>query len=146
MSLVPQQQEVFQAMSDKVVTPAESRKIKTRFNTGGQIVGNGLRDSVPILASPGEFVVRSAMVNKYGLPLLQDINSGSLDPKFNTPKSITYGNNVKKVDVKTSSNMYNNNYSVSITSNSNASADEIANKAVMKIREMNSMQIRGARG
>ena len=42
--------------------------------------------------------------------------------------------------------MYNNNYSINVTANTNANADEIASATVMKIRQMNSMQIRGARG
>lgn len=119
-----------------------------RMAAGGTIPGLIPRDSVPLLASPGEFVVRNAMVEKYGLPMLNDINQGSYQPSFQTPASnIAYTNvNSKPAQGGSSRTMYNNNYSINVVANTNANADEIASATVMKIRQMNSMQIRGARG
>lgn len=117
-----------------------------RMAVGGMVPGGIPRDSVPILASPGEFVVRNAMVDKYGMSMLDDINQGSYEPSFRVPSNISYGKVNKSVSVSESRNMYNNNYNINVTANTNANADEIASAAVMKIRQMNSMQIRGARG
>ena len=116
------------------------------MTTGGMIPGGVPRDSVPILASPGEFVIRNAMVEKYGLPMLNDINQGSFQPTFRTPSTMSYVKVNKTIENNVSRTMYNNNYSINVTANTNANADEIASATVMKIRQMNSMQIRGARG
>jgi hypothetical protein len=122
-------------------TPPRPKKF-----TGGVIPGGIPRDSVPILASPGEFVVRNAMVDKYGIPMLNDINQGSYEPSFRTPSGVEYTQINKPAQISNSPTMYNNNYSISVTAKTNANADEIASATVMKIRQMNSMQIRGARG
>jgi hypothetical protein len=117
-------------------------------NAGGKISGTGSRDSVSAMLTPGEFVVRKAMVNKYGMPMFNSINQGSFAmPKYNMGPATSGNVNVK---TETSSNivapMYNN-YSVNVSvSNTNASADEIANRTIMKIKQMNNMQIRGGRG
>jgi hypothetical protein len=100
------------------------------------------------MLSPGEFVVRKAMVDKYGTPMFDAINQGSFAmPRYNVGTS-----GMGDVSVKSESSanivapMYNN-YSVNVSvSNTNASADEIANKTIMKIKQMQNMQIRGNRG
>jgi TP901 family phage tail tape measure protein len=48
------------------------------YATGGAIYGAGTKtsDSVPIWASTGEFMMRAAAVDKYGLSLMNAINSG----------------------------------------------------------------------
>ena len=117
-----------------------------KMATGGMIPGGIPRDSVPILASPGEFVVRNAMVDKYGMSMLNDINQGSYEPSFKTPSGVSYTKINKPTEINTNRTMYNNNYSINVTANTNADADQIASATVMKIRQMNSMQIRGARG
>jgi len=117
-----------------------------KMATGGMIPGGIPRDSVPILASPGEFVVRNAMVDKYGPSMLSAINQGSFEPSFRTPSMVTYTKINRSMEADNSRTMYNNNYSINVTANTNANADEIASATVMKIRQMNSMQIRGARG
>jgi hypothetical protein len=113
---------------------------------GGEIMGSGATDSVPTLTAPGEFVVRRSMVKKYGLPMFEKINQGSFNPSFQTPSEIRYNNINRPMEINSSPTMYNNTYSINVTANTNASADEIASVAVMKIRQMDSMQIRGARG
>ena len=114
--------------------------------TGGMIPGGIPRDSVPILASPGEFVVRNTMVDKYGMSMLNDINQGSFQPRFRAPSGTSYTKINKPTEINTDRTMYNNSYNINVTANTNANADEIASATVMKIRQMNSMQIRGARG
>lgn len=122
-------------------------------NMGGMIKkymrgGSVGMDSVPAMLTPGEFVIRKAMVDKYGTPMFDSINQGSFSmPRYDTQTS-TEGN--VKITSQNTSNivapMYNN-YSVNVSvSNPNASADEIANKAIMKIQQMQNMQIRGGRG
>ena len=48
---------------------------------GGMIPGAGDRDTVPILATPGEHVTRKAIVQKFGPTVFADINDGRLDPR-----------------------------------------------------------------
>ena len=114
----------------------------------GKIVGEGSRDSVSAMLTPGEFVIRKAMVDKYGMPLLSSINQGSLSmPKYQTSTS-TAGNIKVKSENNTNivSPMYNN-YSVSVNvSGTNSSADEIANRTIMKIKQMQNTSIRSGRG
>jgi hypothetical protein len=115
----------------------------------GKIVGEGSRDSVSAMLTPGEFVIRKTMVDKYGMPLLSSINQGAFSmPNYVTPQSTETG------DIKSGSNsatnvvapMYNN-YSVSVNvSGTNASADDIANKTIMKIKQMQNTSIRSGRG
>lgn len=52
----------------------------TGRNAGGMVPGYGDRDTVPILATPGEHVTRKAIVRKYGPTVFADINEGRLDP------------------------------------------------------------------
>lgn len=51
--------------------------------TGGPVVGpgTGTSDDVPMWLSNGEYVVRTASVNKYGMALLSQINAGTWDPR-----------------------------------------------------------------
>jgi len=119
-----------------------------KYASGG-VIGEGSRDSISAMLSPGEFVIRKAMVDKYGMPLLNSINQGAFSmPNYVTPQSAETG------DVKSGSNnstnvvapMYNN-YSVSVNvSGTNASADEIANRTIMKIKQMQNTSIRSSRG
>jgi hypothetical protein len=125
------------------------------FNAGGMVkyaaggvAGDGSRDSIAAMLTPGEFVVRKAMVDKYGTPMFDAINQGSFAmPTYKRMES-TAGNVSVKTENNTSvfSPMYNN-YSVNVSvSNTGASADEIANKTMTKIRQMQNMQIRSGRG
>jgi hypothetical protein len=114
----------------------------------GNIVGTGGMDSVPAMLTPGEYVIRKAMVDKYGTPMFDAINQGSYSmPKFNTsmgPEAKVSESNQSSANIVAP--MYNN-YSVSVNvSGSNASADEIANKTIMKIKQMQNTKIRSGRG
>ena len=116
--------------------------------TAGGVAGDGSRDSIPAMLTPGEYVIRKAMVDKYGTPMFEKINQGSFSmPSFNTgeqnPTNVS-GNSGGNTNVVAP--MYNN-YSVNVSvSNSGASADEIANKTLMKIKQLQSTQIRSGRG
>jgi len=113
----------------------------------GGVAGNGSRDSVSAMLTPGEFVIRKSMVDKYGMPMLSAMNQGSFSmPKYTMPKF----EGVEKIESNNSTNisapMYNS-YNVGVNvSNAGASADEIANITISKIKQMQSTQIRSGRG
>jgi hypothetical protein len=82
----------------------------TKYFGGGMISGNGSRDSIKAMLSPGEFVVRRAMVDKYGMPMFNAINQGAFSmPRYNT-QPVAQGNVRVKTENNTSilSPMYNN--------------------------------------
>jgi len=123
-------------------------KIK-EYSVGG-VAGNGSRDSVPAMLTPGEFVIRKAMVNKYGQSMMHDINMGSFSmPGYGAPGR---SSNVSPADVSVSNissinapvyNVYDMNFSIN---GSNQSADEIANRVMVKMRQLQSHNIRSNRG
>lgn len=57
-----------------------------RFSSGGKIVGQGTAhsDQVPILASPGEFIMNAASASRIGAPILELMNNTGMLPKFAT--------------------------------------------------------------
>ena len=114
--------------------------------TGMMIPGIGGMDSVPIMATPGEFMMRKASVQKYGLDMMQRLNNGSYTvPTYDVggvPQIQAVNNNV----AVTGAPVYNS-YGINVTvAGTNASADEIANKTITKIKEMKNVTIRGSRG
>jgi TP901 family phage tail tape measure protein len=113
----------------------------------GGVAGDGGRDSVPAILTPGEFVVRKSMVKKYGQPLFESINQGSFAmPRYNMPESRP--TNIQTVMSTTSINapVYNT-YDMDFAINgTNASADEIANKVMFKMRQVQNQGIRSNRG
>jgi hypothetical protein len=114
----------------------------------GSVVGTGSRDSVPAMLTPGEYVIRKAMVDKYGTPMFEKINQGSFSmPTFNTGKQGSTnvpGNSGG--DTSVVAPMYNN-YSVNVNvSNSNANPDDIANKVMFKMKQLQGQNIRSNRG
>ena len=117
-----------------------------RFAKGG-VVGDGGRDSVPAILTPGEFVIRKPMVDKYGSSMMSKINQGSYDmPSYEMPKtsgsSITSTTNTASINAP----VYNT-YSINIpVSQTNASADDIANRVMMKIKGIESSSIRRING
>jgi len=139
-----------------------------RAATGMMVPGSGGMDSVPILAAPGEFVMRKAAVNKYGPAMMQAMNMGAYQmpqsdmmqkmsmgtyqmPKYNiggpvTP-TISSGVGVGGGGSSIVSAPVYNSYSVNVNvAGTNASADEIANRTIMKIKDMKNVNIRSARG
>ena len=112
----------------------------------GGVAGDGGRDSVLAKLTPGEFVIRKAMVKKYGESMMKDINMGSFSvPRYNAPMSP----NVEMTRVNNNNviaPVYNNYDMDFAISGSNASADEIANKVMFKIKQVQSSAIRTNRG
>jgi TP901 family phage tail tape measure protein len=117
---------------------------KSGMASGGMVLGDGARDSIMRILSPGEYVVNRAMVNKYGAPMLDALNTGSL------PKYKAYSNNSFSASSGSSANdsspVYNT-YSVNVNvPNANINADEVANKVLYKIKSIDSSAVRGYRG
>ncbi|KES07321.1 hypothetical protein BU52_09955 [Streptomyces toyocaensis] len=52
----------------------------SRFPDGGLLVGPGtsMSDSIPVLASAGEYIVKAASVARYGLKFMDALNAGAL--------------------------------------------------------------------
>lgn len=92
---------------------------------GGWIPGIGNSDSVPIMATPGEYVVRKAQAAKFG-PMLSAINHGT----FKSEKS-RQGAEIGTV-------VFNIN-------GSNLTAKEISDVAVRRLQRLDSATIRGGR-
>lgn len=117
-----------------------------KYATGGSVVpGNGSRDSVSAMLTPGEFVMRKAAVNKVGLSNLTSMNMGEM-PRFTVPKS-SKAYDVKNINASSmeSNSVYNYGISVNVAG-TNASPDEIANKVMMKIKGIESASIRRVNG
>jgi hypothetical protein len=122
-----------------------------KYAQGNYVLGSGGRDSVPAMLTPGEFIIRKAAVDKFGVPMLNSLNMGSM-PKYNVPGRVFAGgsNRFDESGRRNNGGMMDspvyNNYTVNVNvAGTNASADDIATRAVTKIREMQNMQIRGNR-
>ena len=50
----------------------------TQFNQGGAVLGQGNKDTVPAMLTPGEFVIKKSAVDKIGLENLYRMNEGVL--------------------------------------------------------------------
>jgi hypothetical protein len=119
--------------------------VPKKYASGGHVN----MDSVPAMLTPGEFVMRKAAVQKYGMGTLSDMNTGKWNsPRYNTGK--LYANSSPNVSSSSRGNMQNNisapvynTYSINVPVNQpGASADEIANKVMMKIKNIENSSIR----
>ena len=109
-----------------------------KFATGSFVPGIGNTDVVPAMLTPGEFVVRKSVAQTYG-PLLQALNT-DVFPKMNMTSYIP-----SKVEQAGGAPIvYNYELSVNVNG-SNASADDIANAVLGKIKMMEARNIRGVR-
>jgi hypothetical protein len=121
------------------------------FNSGGLIPGVTGADTISARVTPGEFIIRKAMAQKYGLPLLQAINSGAFDmPKINQPKFGEAESTRYKIPeagrAQGPETMYNNTYNVNVNvSGTNASPDDIANVVMAKLSQQNRGNLRSSR-
>jgi hypothetical protein len=137
--------------------------VPKKYASGGHVN----MDSVPAMLTPGEFVMRKAAVHKYGIGPLSDMNTGRFNipkprrmsspsfkmPTYDTNKMYAGGNpNFSEISGKynnsntTHAPVYNT-YSVSVpVSQPGASADDIANKVMMKIKSIESNSIRRVNG
>jgi hypothetical protein len=132
------------------------------LNAGGFAKGT---DTVPTMLTPGEYVVNKASTKRFA-PLLEAINSGSF--RYSTPTAPTVPNNFSQpvynmpsreyadvgggIGVYSSSNsspsltsldnsVYNYSLSVNVEG-TNASANDIANVVMNKIKTIDSQQVR----
>jgi TP901 family phage tail tape measure protein len=116
-------------------------------------------DSVPAMLTPGEYVIKRQMVNKYGTQLFDKLNSGAIPGleqgryKFHTPNFSAMSSNIDidpsansggMVSTSDNSSVYNN-YSVQVSVRSDANPNEIANTVISKMRQIESQKIRGNR-
>jgi phage-related protein/archaellum component FlaC len=133
-----------------------------KYGNGSFVPGNGLTDKVPALLMPGEFVVRKSVAQAYG-PELMNLNS-QVFPKMNKPSfeemlgrnfAMPKYNVETETNIKFNSNVRNNTsfapvyntYDMDFAINGgNASADEIANKVMFKIKQVQNQGLRGNRG
>jgi hypothetical protein len=130
--------------------PTYDSKVSFKKFTGGIIPGVGGMDSIKMAATPGEFVIRKAMVNKYGLPLLEAINMGAFKmPEIEGPKFKIGGvGGLGSIDsdAKNPETMYNNTYNVNVNvAGTDASPDDIARVVMDKISQVTRGNLRSNR-
>jgi len=114
----------------------------------GGVAGDGSRDSVSAMLTPGEFVVRKAMVEKYGLPLMEALNQGSFYmPTYDAGPQSPQVDAVGGAMVSNINAPVYNTYDMKFSINgANQSADEIANKVMFKMKQLQSQGVRSNRG
>jgi hypothetical protein len=117
--------------------------VPKRYATGGQV---GM-DSVPAMLTPGEFVVRNSMVKKYGSAMFDSINQGSFSmPRYNMNSAQSTGKMNAAPSASINAPVYNT-YSINVpVTQPGASADEIANKVMTKIKNVDNSSIRRING
>ena len=118
----------------------------SQYATGG-VIGQGGRDSVPSMLTPGEFVMRKASVQKYGAAMFERMNMGAFDmPRYNVqgPQEQSKASNTNNTSINAP--VYNT-YSVNVNvPNTNADPDVIANKVMMRMTQIDNSNIRSLRG
>jgi hypothetical protein len=115
-----------------------------KYANGNIVPGFGSTDSVPALLTPGEFVVKKS-VTKQNLPLLNSLND-QVFPNINSMNNQSGINMTPIQNSINSSNLYNNNYNLSVNvSGSDASPSDIANIVIQKIKTMDNRRVRGNR-
>jgi TP901 family phage tail tape measure protein len=157
---------VIEAMKDGKITKAEIKKYDKllKFHNGGKVPGSGMKDNVPALLTPGEFVVRKPVAEMHG-SLLDSLNgrmfpgvSGSVgvptnnfldgigSPRYSIPEQSTGAIPVTNVSSSQASSMYNSTYNVNVNvSGTNASPDDIANVVMAKLSQQNRGNLRSSR-
>jgi len=66
----------------------------TLFNMGGKVVGEGNKDTVPALLTPGEFVITKDATERIGASFFESINAGNTIDKSITPINKITTNNI----------------------------------------------------
>ena len=76
----------------------------TQFNQGGEVLGQGNKDTVPAMLTPGEFVFKKSAVDKIGLENLYRMNEGGALSNINIEQLAPIDLRKKKVVKKISGN------------------------------------------
>jgi hypothetical protein len=135
----------------EVETLANGGMVSSRFAAGGMAKGT---DTVPAMLTPGEFVVKRPMVNKYGTDLLDRINSGSLSsvqrmssPSFSSgsPSVSVSQSSVPSRQAAASSSNSVYNYSLSVNVASQADPNTIAQTVMAQLQRVDSQRVRNGR-
>lgn len=126
--------------------------------TGGYIVGPGTStsDSIPVRLSNGEYVIRASMVDKYGVPFFDALNRGMLPMMASGGMVSRYPSIAAGMAgggyVRTGYNMgglvsgKESEYNINVyVTESNASADDIANKVMQSLQRRDKMNRAGIR-
>jgi TP901 family phage tail tape measure protein len=126
------------------------------YKADGGMFNSVNSDSVPAMLTPGEYVIKRQMVNKYGTKLFDKLNGGMLPNfgqnryRFNTPAfanvssgldidpSASAGNSMAVSD---NSSVYNS-YSVNVNVSSTTNPNEIARVVMKEIKNMDNQGIR----
>jgi hypothetical protein len=118
---------------------------------GGLITGPGgpTSDSIPMMLSNGEYVVRASSVSKVGLPFMEAINNGEMPNLKGTKIGIpgikyngkTPGLSKGESAQEASSSVYN--YSIVVNAETNANPDQIASAVMSKIKQVEGQRVRG---
>jgi hypothetical protein len=137
-------------------------KLKTRgFSSGGSVMsymangGSPLgSDTVPAMLTPGEFVMKRPMVNKYGTALFESLNSGSF-PNIKNMSSPSFSSGMSSVSVNqasvpsrqaaapSSNSVYN--YSLSVNVASQSDPNTIAQTVMAQLQRVDSQRVRNGR-
>ena len=139
------------AILEKAPTTLQSANkggVINKYSIGGNVLGSGSRDSISAMLTPGEYVIRKTMVDKYGIPMLSAINQGSFNmPKYQTGSEVQQISPINNTSISSISAPVYNTYDMKFSINgTNQSADDIANKVMFKMRQLQSQQVRGNRG
>ena len=118
-----------------------------KYATGSFIYGDGGRDSVSARLTPGEYVMRKSAVSKYGQTMFEKMNMGAFSmPTYDLGMSTSAPVQASAGVSNISAPVYNN-YSVNVNvPNTNANPDEIANKVMMRITQIDSANVRSLGG
>ena len=131
------------------IAMASGGKVMSYMSDGGSPLGS---DTVSAMLTPGEFVVKRPMVNKYGTALLESINSGSLQipsgPRFSTPSDLGISKGPvrlpdKQAPANNNSSVYNYNLSVNVASQSDPNT--IAQTVMAQLQRVESQRVRNGR-
>jgi TP901 family phage tail tape measure protein len=133
------------------IRAASGGKITSYMADGGSPLGS---DTVPAMLTPGEFVIRRPMVNKYGTALFDSLNSGAF-PNIKNMSSPSFSSGMSSVSVSqasvpsrqaaasSSNSVYN--YSLSVNVASQSDPNTIAQTVMNQLRMVDSQRIRGNR-
>ena len=114
-----------------------------KYNSGGIVSGTGMTDKVPVMLTPGEFVVNKNASKKFG-PLLQSINESKYPESMSSMASPNISNiNTNSIN-NNSTSVYN--YSLKVdASGTSANPNDIARIVMTQIKNMDAQRIKGNR-